>query len=312
MEKLGSVLSQARGLEAHSIDLAADEIAQLNIPHTRTPPPHVACSYCGTILHHRGLVIGGRVVLWSPSPMRCDCAPAKEYWHAIDAHSLLSRQKQNKTSASLLRDKKQNLYLSDTGIKKRFATRTFANYRIETTMQKQAWEAAKEYADNFHCFYEKGEGLYIEGTNGTGKTHLAAAIALHLLEKGRSVICQTSIDLLNNIKLQFNAKNTESNNEHKILSAYASADLLILDDLGKEQSTDWSIAVLYSIINERYEDMLPVIITTNYNEHNLIKRLTPQGCGPTRAVAILSRLKEMSSVLTMAWEDYRQHRPIAK
>ncbi len=68
---------------------------------------------------------------------------------------------------------------------------------------------------------------------------------------------------------------------------------------------DWSISTLYAILNDRYEKMLPTIITTNYNSDDLIRVLAPKGFDNYKAVAIVSRLREVSKVLTMAWEDAR-------
>ena len=81
--------------------------------------------------------------------------------------------------------------------------------------------------------------------------------------------------------------------------------MLIVDDLGKEQCTEWSVSPLYSILNDRYEDMKPTIITTNYNAAELVRALPPKGGDGTNARAIISRLREVSTVITMAWADYR-------
>lgn len=150
--------------------------------------------------------------------------------------------------------------------------------------------------------YDRGNGLYIEGTNGTGKTHLAAAIALQLIGEGIPVVCKTSSDLLLDIKKSFD---DGSNNEAQILGIYKNVDLLIIDDLGKEQCSDWSMSTLYSILNDRYEDMKPTIITTNYGADDLVRALTPRGYDNTKIVAIISRLRETSEVITMAWNDCR-------
>ena len=80
---------------------------------------------------------------------------------------------------------------------------------------------------------------------------------------------------------------------------------MIVDDLGKEQCSDWAMTTLYSILNDRYEDMKPVIITTNYSADGLIEALTPKGMDATKITAIVSRLKETSEVMTMAWQDAR-------
>lgn len=149
---------------------------------------------------------------------------------------------------------------------------------------------------------KKGEGLYIEGSYGTGKTHLAAAIAIYLTEREYSVVMKTSFDLFEEIKRTFD--DTERT-EAEVTTAYKDCDLLIIDDLGKEQCTDWSMSVLYSIVNDRYEAMKPMIITTNFNGKDLIKAMTPKGYGSQKIGAIISRLREVSKPVTMAWKDFR-------
>jgi len=70
--------------------------------------------------------------------------------------------------------------------------------------------------------------------------------------------------------------------------------------------TEWTMATLYAILNARYEAMRPTIITTNYSDKDLIARLTPKGGDNTNIGAMMSRLKGCSTVVTMAWEDWRQ------
>ena len=172
----------------------------------------------------------------------------------------------------------------------------------DTPERLRCYKIAKRYAETFPERYNKGDGLYIEGTNGTGKTHLAAAIALQLIGEGIPVICKTSTDMLADIKKAYDSKEIA---ESKVLDVYKATDLLIIDDLGKEQCSDWSMTTLYAILNDRYEDMKPTIVTTNYSADDLVKALTPRGYDDSKIVAIISRLKETSTVLTMAWADYR-------
>ena len=195
--------------------------------------------------------------------------------------------------------------LGKSGIKKRFQRRTFEKFITDTPERVRCYQIAKRYADSFSIRYENGDGLYIEGTNGTGKTHLAAAIALQLINEGVPVVCKTSSDLLLDIKKAYDDEYTK---ESAVLDVYKSVDLLIIDDLGKEQCSDWSVSTLYSILNDRYEDMKPTIITTNYGAEDLIRALTPKGYDNTKIVAIISRLRETSTVITMAWDDYRTTR----
>lgn len=125
---------------------------------------------------------------------------------------------------------------------------------------------------------------------------------MQLINEGIPVICKTSSDLLLDIKKSFDG---EGARESEVLDIYKRVDLLIIDDLGKEQCSDWSMSTLYSILNDRYEDMKPTIVTTNYNADNLARALTPRGFDDTKIVAIISRLRETSTVMTMAWADIR-------
>lgn len=241
-------------------------------------------------------------MIWHKEPMRCTCAGAEKHWVEYDAEQERKKREEELAAERARKRAKIERLLGKSGIKKRFQQRTFENFVADTPDRKRCYRAAKEYADNFAALYQTGEGLYIEGTNGTGKTHLAAAIALQLIGQGVPVVCKTSSDLLGDIKKAFDHGEVS---EYEVLRAYKDVDLLIIDDLGKEQCTDWSMSTLYSILNDRYEDMKPTIITTNYSDEGLARALTPKGYDDTKIRAIISRLREVSTVLTMAWDDYR-------
>ena len=57
------------------------------------------------------------------------------------------------------------------------------------------------------------------------------------------------------------------------LNLYSSVDLLVIDDLGKEKPTEWVLEKLFLIVNNRYNNYLPIVITTNYNRNQLRERL---------------------------------------
>lgn len=266
-------------------------------------PPDEQCEFCGKALHHEGFVFSNTVMMWSPYAERCDCEQAKKKWAEHDAEKEREEQEKKRQEQYELQQARINKLLGASGIGKRFQQRIFSTFKTDTPARAKAYQIAKDYADNFAIHMEDGTGLYIEGTNGTGKTHLAAAIAMQLMtEQKIPCICRTTGDLLMDIKAAFDK---EGVTEQAILKVYKDVSLLVLDDLGKEQCTDWSISTLYSIINDRYERMLPTIITTNYNSDDLVRALTPKGYDNYKAVAIVSRLQEVSRVLTMAWQDFR-------
>ena len=265
-------------------------------------PSDEHCEFCGKTLRHEGLNISG-VVFWCPYTERCDCEQAVKKWAEHDAEQERLKQEREQQEYYQAQQARINRLLGASGIGKRFQKRVFSTFSTNTPARKKAYQIAKDYADNFAVHIQDGTGLYIEGTNGTGKTHLAAAIAMQLMtEQKIPCICKTAGDLLLDIKSAYDAENV---NEKQILQVYKDVSLLIVDDLGKEQCTDWSISTLYFIMNDRYENMLPTIITTNYNSDDLTRALTPKGYDNYKAKAIISRLKEVSKVLTMAWEDAR-------
>lgn len=279
------------------------EVEELKIPYSTPPKPPERCRYCGKPLYYEGVVLMGRVAAWrNTEPQRCDCEKAREYWTRRDAKEAAAEQERKLAAERKARQERIDAALAASGIKKRFMDRTFETFRRDTPGREMAYRMAKSYVDGFDAHAQQGEGLYIEGTCGTGKTHLAVAIAMQLIGRGIPVIIKTSIDLLGEIKRSYD---THDVSEYEVTRAYKDADLLIVDDLGKELCTDWSLGVIYEILNDRYEEKRPTIITTNFNESALIQRLTPKGRDSINAGAIISRLRECAQVLTMAWEDFR-------
>lgn len=273
-------------------------------------PKPTKCRFCGKLLYHSGVLLpkvltfSGQpeIICWSKEPERCDCDEAVKHWQKYDAEVERKQKELDDIAERARRKARVDKLLSESGIKKRFQQRTFESFLQNTAGRKQAYKSAREYAENFAEALKKGEGLYIEGSYGTGKTHLAAAIAIYLTERGYSVVMKTSFDLFEEIKRTFD--DTERT-EAEVVTAYKDCDLLIIDDLGKEQCTDWSMSILYSIVNDRYEAMKPMIITTNFNGKDLIKAMTPKGYGSQKIGAIISRLQEVSTPVTMAWQDFR-------
>lgn len=196
----------------------------------REIPEPVECEFCGRKLYHEALVMGRTVLMFAPFPQRCTCDRAKAKWAEADAEEARQKAEAEKEAAQAKRRAKIERLLGRSGIKKRFQQRTFANFIRDTPERRRCYDTAKTYADSFPQRAERGEGLYIEGTYGTGKTHLAAAIALQLIGCGVPVVCKTSGDLLADIKEAFDSGDAT---EYEILKAYKTVDLLIVDLQGR-------------------------------------------------------------------------------
>ncbi len=120
---------------------------------------------------------------------------------------------------------------------------------------------ARQYAEHFETARENNHGLLLYGETGTGKSFFAGCIANALIDRGYSVFATNIIRLQNQL---FHAEDKNS-----ILGEISRYDLLLLDDLGAERNTSFSIEQVYSIIDERYKANKPLIATTNYSPQYL-------------------------------------------
>lgn len=154
---------------------------------------------------------------------------------------------------------------------KQFESCTFENFEIDST-NKQFFNIAKRYADKFNEIKKENIGLLLFGPPGTGKTYLAFCIANELLNNITPVIAISSIGLLNRIKDTFNRFGDKG--EVEIINSLKNADLLVLDDLGAENNTNWAKETIYEIIDSRYRDGKPIIITTNLALNQLKEKMT--------------------------------------
>lgn len=301
MEEMKNLSNQAIG-NVHGPIYTSKEVEELGIPSTQPVPKPEKCKYCGKTLYYECVVLMGQAMIWNLEKPRCDCEKAVAFWKGWDAKQEKIKKEKELAEEQELRKQKIESILGKSGIKKRYLSRTIDSFSV-TAENKRSFEVATDYIKNFREYFTQGKGLYLEGPCGTGKTHLAIAIALAIINTGVPVICKTSIDILGDIKRCYE-RNSEVT-EEEVLEAYKTVDLLIIDDLGKEQVTEWSVPVLYSILNERYEALLPTIITTNYNTTALAEKLSAKGDTET-AKAIISRFVESSKRVTMSWADYRR------
>lgn len=270
--------------------------------------PTIKCNYCSAELEQVGNYMNGHTFLnkWRTSGEyeRCTCNGSKKYWvesdKAEEAKQIrIALQEANRVT----KENFENL-MKESNLGERFRTRTFETFKVNPD-NNNAFIICEDYADRFKEIKGKGIGLLIYGSYGAGKTHLAAAVTHSLIKQNQKVIFGTLISLLGKIKASYNDEYTKEN-ENTIINKYLNCDLLVIDDLGKEKTTDWMMEKLYYIINSRYEGLKPIIITSNYSDIKLMERLTVNG-NSGNAEAIVSRLAEICQGVDMnKCKDHRK------
>lgn len=188
---------------------------------------------------------------------------------------------------------KVNELLDKSGIGYRFRHRTFETFQVNE-YNKHTLIEARKFVENFNIH---SQGLLFTGPVGVGKTHIAAAIANELVKNLYTVAFGNVTDIISLIKKTYN--NDSIMTENDVIEMLTHVDLLIIDDLGKENPTQNTSMILYQIINRLYEDQKPVVITTNYRGKELAKQLGERGD------AIVSRLTEMCDPVIMDGPDWR-------
>ncbi len=128
-------------------------------------------------------------------------------------------------------------------------------------------EAAKAYARDFK---EKRGNLLLIGKTGTGKTHLSTAIAREVIKQGFDVIYDSTQNIISDFETD-RFKNAYTQAEPKA-DKYLECDLLIMDDLGTEFVTPFTLSCLYNLINTRQNRGLSTIVSTNLNNEELSKK----------------------------------------
>lgn len=155
------------------------------------------------------------------------------------------------------------------------------------------FDSAKEYADNFSS--ETSESLLFCGTTGLGKTHLSTAIAKRVIDSGFDVVYVTAQKIFDDFECEKFSK-TYSDTRGDLTDRYFDCDLLIIDDLGTEMTTTFTVSCLYNLVNTRINTEKPMIINTNLEKEKMREKYADR---------ITSRLFGEFSVMQFIGSDIR-------
>ena len=178
----------------------------------------------------------------------------------------------------------------------RFKDRTLDSYIAKTSGQQTALAFCKEYANNFDEVLKTGRSAIFCGRVGTGKTHLAIGIALSIMQQQRSPVFVTVQRLIRRVK---DSWHTKEETESEVIEAFASPDLLILDEIGVQFGSEFEKQILFDVLNERYEKLKPSILLSNIPKEQL---------GEYLGERVADRLRENGGIMIpFDWDSHRRN-----
>lgn len=235
--------------------------------------------YCDVCRHHYDLYIFNNGYEFKDG---CDCLINAEYEKE-------QRDKKQRFINNVFSQSHINPSIQDAGTK---------NYKPQNKTQEDALKAAEKYIKEFATkelnddSNRKPRNIIFNGSYGTGKSHLAYAIARNVKEKGYSVAFMHVPKLIDRIKATYNKGAKETTDD--LIKLLSEIDLLILDDVGVGKS-DHTLEKLYTIIDNRVGKNN--IFTTNYNVEQLNQSQDWQ--------RIYSRMVKNSRTVTIVGKNYR-------
>jgi DNA replication protein DnaC len=126
--------------------------------------------------------------------------------------------------------------------------------------------------EDARSFADSPEGwIVLSGASGCGKTHIAAAIVNHLLDRGEPALFVVVPDLLDHLRSAYQPGAEVGYDE--LFERVRNAPVLVLDDLGTQAPTQWAQEKLFQLINHRFNARLPMVVTTNLPLEQLDERL---------------------------------------
>lgn len=202
-------------------------------------------------------------------------------------------------------DLRRRQRMQSASIPKRYAHCTLASYKDKSsTALKNAKSRVQEFVDLWPST-DQGRGLLLMGPCGVGKTHLAVAALVEIMNSAKPgrVMFSNFQDLIQEIQASFDNDQVPSKSE--LLRPLLEADLLVLDELGSQKPTTFVQDILYYVINTRYNEERTTIFTTNYFDTAEAKE---ESLGQRIGTRLRSRLYEMANLIKFdGATDYRRN-----
>lgn len=165
--------------------------------------------------------------------------------------------------------------------------------RSHREIMRRICDYLKSYADTFSL---QSKSLLMMGKTGLGKTHLSLAVVNRVIDRGFNVYYDSAQGILDRLEKDHFDRN---NRDDALQEDLYRSDLLVIDDLGTEMATSFTVSALYRLVNERMNDGLPTIFSTN---------LTAQELEAKYSQRLMSRILGNCDLLQFYGRDVRQQK----
>ena len=181
-----------------------------------------------------------------------------------------------------------------TSIPRRYLEVDFERWPI-TNLDQYVVREVQKYCRKLDQNIDQGRGLYFFGAVGSGKTSLAMCVAKEVLRERRSLAIFSGPELLARIGATYEERSQQSYLE--LLDLLGSVDVLMLEDLAVAKQNEWRLEQLYAVVNRRYEDRRPLIITADVEQEGMLAdHIGQRTC---------SRILEMCDLMPLRDGDHR-------
>jgi len=182
-------------------------------------------------------------------------------------------------------------------IPRRFISKTLGNYSVNSAQQRKVMELCRNYVSHFERVKDQGTSMVFCGKPGTGKTHLAYSIVNALQTIRVTAVVRTAADMTSEVKDAYKIDHSDVTPTTVSLK-FAEFDLLVIDEVGVQVSSDAEKRIFFNIINKRYENMLPTILISNLALPELTEFIGER---------VVDRMRENRGVVfAFDWGSYRK------
>ena len=177
----------------------------------------------------------------------------------------------------------------------RLANKGYTDYIPKTAKASEHVANCKSFATDWEKTFETGANLIMCGTPGTGKTHLASVICRQVASQNIAYPLYTTVSrMIRHIRNSYNRDSDYT--ESAALKKFTGACLLVVDEVGVKLSSDHERSMLFEIIDERYQQMMPTIIISNLKIGEI---------GAHTDERMVDRLSENGLLMIFDWESHR-------